>query len=170
MLVLDNPYAAAFWQPFPLWMFIIERAYLAIRPSTRQNSGYRTIQAMHATLFLIAAVAHFYFMGPIMLAGDHARTRALFIPSLNATPKSAPAEVGVLHFIQWDVIFVSLSTLLASLWTAKSVGQFFGMLIWFVVGGGILGPGATLVVISAWRERRLNGGASKGEKHQEKQD
>ena len=170
MLVLDNPYATAFWQLFPLWMFFIERVYLAIRPSS-QDSGYRTVQTMHATLFLIAVTAHFYFISPMLLAGDYAKTRALFIPSLNATPKSAPAEVGALHVIQWDMIFVCVSTLLTFLWTAKSVGHFFGILFWSAIGGGVLGPGATFAAISAWREWRLNGGAGKEEKSmEEKQD
>ena len=170
MLVSDNPYATAFWQPFPLWMFFIERIYLAIRPSD-PSSGYRTVQIMHATLFLIAATAHFYFMGPIMLEGDLARIRALFIPPLNATPKSAPAEVVILHFIQWDMMFVCLSTLLAYLWMAKSMRHFFEILLWLVVGGGVLGPGAALAIVSAWREQRLNAGVGKAKKHtEEKQD
>lgn len=171
MLVLGNPYVTAFWQLFPLWMFFIERVYLTIRPSS-QDSGYRTVQTMHATLFLITATAHFYSLGPIILAGDHARIRAFFLPSLSPTPVSAPVPVRALHLVQWDMVFVWLSTLFASLWTAKSVSHFFRILLWIAVGAGVLGPGATFAIISAWRERHLNGAhASKGKKRtEEKQD
>lgn len=157
MLVLDNPYATAIWQPFPLWMFIAQHVYSTIRrPSQNAQSGYLTVQATHLILFLLSAIPHIIYVGPIVAAGDSARLKALFVPSLAVPHENLSLQIGVLDFIQWDIIFVSVSTLLACLWTARSVTQFIVMIGWFAVAGVLFGPGAGLIGVFAWREAALN--------------
>jgi len=157
MMTMDNPWVTAIWQPFPLWMFIAQHAYLIAR-SGHSQSGYQTVQTTYIILFLLSAIPHIYLLGPTIVAADHARFKALFVPSLAAPDASSTVQAAVLDFIQWDVVFVSLSTFLASLWTAKSITQFVAMIVWFVVAGAVFGLGSALVGVFAWRERLLNAG------------
>jgi hypothetical protein len=110
-------------------------------------------------LFFLSAIPHIYFLGPTVVAGDHARLNALFVPSFAAPDASSTVQAGVLDFIQWDVIIVLLSTFLASLWTAKTITQFAVMVSWFAVAGVLLGPGSALVGVFAWREGMLKANA-----------
>ena len=159
MLVMDNPYYTAFWQPFPLWMLIAQLVHLFVRPSSRHpQSGYRTIHATYISLFLFSAIPHVYFMVPIIIAGDYARFQSLYLPSLAVPDVSSTVQVVVLDVIQWDLIFFSASTILASLWTAKSATQFFGIIIWSGVASIAFGPGAAIAGAFAWREKMLNAG------------
>lgn len=159
MLMMDNPYYTAFWPSYPLCMLIAQLAHLFFRPSSRYpQSGYRTIQATYILLFLSSAVPHIYFMGTIVAAGDYARFKTLYVPSLAVPDVSSTIQVVMLDMIQWDLIFVFASTILASLWTAKSMSQFFGMIVWFGVASVAFGPGAAIAGVFSWREGMLNAG------------
>lgn len=157
MLVMDNPYYTAFWPPFPLWMSIAQLSHLFFRPSSRYpESGYRTIQATYNLLFLFSAIPHIYFVGIVIIAGDYSRFKRLYLPSLAVPDVSSAVQAVVLDVIQWDLIFVFGSTILASLWTTKSFKQFFGMIVWYVVAGVAFGPGAAIAGAFVWREKMLN--------------
>jgi hypothetical protein len=158
MLTVDNPWITAIWQPFPLWMFTTQQTYLFLR-SRDSRSGYRTIQFTYIILFLLSALPHIYLLGPTIVAGDHARLKALFVPSLAVPDVSSTVQVGVLDFIQWDIVLTSFSTFLALLWTVKSITQFIVMTVWLVVAGVVFGPGSAFVGVFAWREGVLNTGA-----------
>jgi len=171
MLVMDNPYVTALWQPFPLWMFAAQYVHLAFRPSSRYpESGYRTIQATYIFLFLFSAIPHIYFVGTIIIAGDYARLGALFVPSLAAPDTSSTIQAAVLDFIQWDIIFALVSMILASLWTAKTITQFLWMSVWFGVAGVVFGPGAAVAGVFSWREGVLNAGIEDGAVEEKKQN
>lgn len=167
MLTLDNAYATAIWQPFPLWMFIAQHAYLTIRPRRPRGltSGYQMIQATYVGVFIFSGVAHLYFAGPIFAAGDFAAYFATLTSELTINTSST-VQAAALGLIQWDIILVQLSTLCACLWTAHSSLQFIGIIAWLAVGGIVVGPAAALVVIFAVRERRLNAkaGSRQGKK------
>lgn len=168
MLVMNNPYVTAIWQPFPLWMFAAQYLHLAFRPSSRYpQSGYRTVQATYIILFLFSAIPHIYFVGPIIMAGDFSKLGALFVPSLAVPDTSSTVQAGVLDMIQWDLIFTLAPTILASLWTAKSMTQFLWIIVWFGVASLAFGPGAAVVGVFAWREGVLNAGVG-GEAVEEK--
>jgi len=85
--------------------------------------------------------------------------KALFVPSLAVPDVSSTVQVGVLDFIQWDIVLMSFSTFLALLWTVKSITQFIVMTVWLVVAGVVFGPGSAFVGVFAWREGVLNTGA-----------
>jgi hypothetical protein len=157
MLTMNSPWFTAIWQVFPLWMFIAQHAYLWIRPRHPQ-SGYRTIQGTYIFLFFLSAMPHIYLLGPAIVAGDHAKLRALFVPSLAAPDISSTTSAGVLEFIQWDFILAAFSAFLVSFWIAKSILQFAAMTVWFVVAGVLFGMGSALVGVFAWREGVLNTG------------
>lgn len=155
MLTMNSPWFTAIWQVFPLWMFIAQHAYLWIRPRHPQ-SGYRTIQGTYIFLFFLSAMPHIYLLGPAIVAGDHAKLRALFVPTLAAPDISSTTSAGVLEFIQWDFILAAFSAFLVSFWIAKSILQFAAMTVWFVVAGVLFGIGSALVGVFAWREGVLN--------------
>jgi len=99
---------------------------------------------------------HLYLVGPAIVAGDHAKLKALFVPSLAAPDISSTTPAGVLEFIQWDFILAAFSAFLVSFWIAKSILQFAVMTVWFVVAGVLFGIGSALVGVFAWREGVLN--------------
>lgn len=163
MLTLDNVYATAFWQPFPLWMYVAHKLYIAVRPST-SASGYVTTQFTYGLVFLISTALHVYYMGPIILAQDHAAYNAQFVPSWQGLPITTKLPASVLDFIQWDIVFVSVSTFLASLWTVESFLGALGVVAWFVVSSVAFGPGAALAGVYMYREGALNSAAGKRNK------
>ncbi|KAF7972110.1 hypothetical protein HWV62_18940 [Athelia sp. TMB] len=159
MLLMDNPYATAFWQPFPLWIFLAQHAYLAIRPRAGSaKSGYMTIQSAYTAVFLTAGVSHMYYAAPMLLAGEFAAYSAQLTPDL-AIDASSTVQAASLGLLQWDILFVQLSTLCACLWTAQSTTEFVGIIGWLAVGAVTVGPAASVAAIFAHRERKLNGQA-----------
>jgi hypothetical protein len=54
------------------------------------------------------------------------------------------------------------------LWTAKSIKQFFGMIVWYVVASVAFGPGAAIARAFAWREGMLNASIEAGMAEEEK--
>ncbi|KZP29827.1 hypothetical protein FIBSPDRAFT_946343 [Athelia psychrophila] len=154
MLLMDNPYATAFWQPFPIWIFIAQHGYLAIRPRSAR-SGYKTTQAAYIAGFLTGAISHMYYAAPTLLAGDFVGYHAALLPDL-AIDASSTVQAAALGLLQWDILFVDLSTLCACLWTAEDLAEFVGIIAWLAVGSIVVGPGAAVVAIFAFRERKLN--------------
>lgn len=158
MLVMENPNITAIWPGFPLWMLIAQHAHLLFRPSSRYpESGYRTVQATYIFLFLFSAIPHIYFTSTTIIAGDYARFQSLYVPSLAVPDASLSVSAAMLDVMQWDLIFVFASAILASLWTAKSTTHFFRMVLWFGAAGLAFGPGAAIAGAFAWREGVLNG-------------
>lgn len=155
MLLMNNPYATAFWQPFPIWISIAQHGYLAIRPRT-VRSGYKTTQAAYTAAFLTGAISHMYYAAPTLLVGDFAGYHAAHLPDLAIDASSSTVQTASLGLIQWDILFVGLSTLCGCLWTAKHLAEFAGIIAWLVVGSIFVGPGAAVVAIFALRERKLN--------------
>jgi hypothetical protein len=136
-------------------MFIAQRTYLSIR-SRNLQSGYQTIQGTYIFLFFLSAMPHIYLLGPSIVGGDHAKLKALFVPSLTAPDISSTTPAGVLEFLQWDFILAALSAFLASFWIAKSIMQFAVMTVWFLTASVLFGIGSALVGVFAWREGVLN--------------
>lgn len=156
MLYTSNYYVTAFWQPFPLWIFLVDKIHLFFRPaSTYSSNGYKTVQALYGIIFVGSAVMHLSYVTPIMF--DNKLMAHLFIPGLAVpNPKTTTLQAGVLDFIQWDYVFASITALLGCLWTAQSFTQAFGMLLWFIASSATIGPGSALAGVLAWREKKIN--------------
>lgn len=156
MLFIRDPRITAFWQPFPLWQFLLEAAYLVLRPTSKHpKNGHLTIQVMYAIVFFGTSILHVIYVLPVSFDGE--RMKQLFIPGLVVPdPKTITLEKGVLDLIQWDFIFASLAALFGCLWASESFSQAGVTLAWFIGGSLTVGPGATMAGIFAWREAKIN--------------
>src|ERR1700761_5615649 len=109
MFSTANPYVIAVWQLFPLWIWLIQFIWLAIRPfilGPASPSGYKVVQAIYVLNFLASAISHLTIVlsnlyHPAVL-GD------FFFPPISASRPSANAllAVGATQFLQWDGLIV----------------------------------------------------------------
>ena len=156
MIYLGTVESIAFWQAFPLWMSVFQQLHLFFRPSRLHGgSGHRTVQATYVSIFIAATIVHlralFAYNFDSWTIID-AYTPSLAIPDAK---KGHTAMTSSIHFLQWDMVFIFGSTLLASLWFAESVVQGVLLMTWSAVSTVILGPGAAVSGAFIWREERL---------------
>ncbi|KAJ7221740.1 hypothetical protein GGX14DRAFT_492694 [Mycena pura] len=150
LLVLQDPHVTALWQLFPLWQFLAQSAHLFVRRrAASPESGFSWIQGLYIAAFMISSSTHI-----ATLAGS-SDLRAVFLPSI-APRTNAPLELKVLDLFQWDFFFAFLSTLLGTVWFAKTTRQALCIVLWNVVGSVIVGPGAAVAAVALWREAYLH--------------
>lgn len=157
MAYIATPQPIALWQAFPVLISLFGWLHRLLRPRRLYNSsGYRTVQATYILTFILSAVVHLR-----TLAGynfDPQTIINVLIPSL-AIPNAKKGDTSVtaiVHFLQWDAVFLFGSTYVASLWLARSVAQGILLLSWIVISTAMFGPGAAVSGIFLWREARLN--------------
>lgn len=167
MLFARSPYTIAFWQAFPLWMFLAQRLYLAVRPAC-PRSGAKTVNAIYLSLFALSAVPHVYLLTPIVFKSYDVLVAigTLFMPSLTPLdPKSTTFDHGVQDFIQWDGVLMLVSTFFATAWIAGPSIKRLGVLAcWLTCSMALYGPGAAIAGVFWWREsliRKESGRESK---------
>ncbi|KAJ7243399.1 hypothetical protein B0H12DRAFT_1130965 [Mycena haematopus] len=151
LLLLSDPHVTALWQLFPLWQFIAQMGHILVRPpkSGAAANGFGWVQALYIASFIVGSSIHF---GTLAVAPS---LRDVFLPSLQARVGVAP-EVKVLDFLQWDCVFAFASTLLATLWFARTTSQALTIALWNVLGTLLVGPGPTISAVALWRESYLH--------------
>ncbi|KAJ6500561.1 hypothetical protein C8R45DRAFT_978155 [Mycena sanguinolenta] len=151
LLLLEDPHVTALWQFFPLWQFIAQMSHLIVRPSKSgaPANGFGWVQALYVASFIAGSSIH---LGTLAAATSW---RDVFLPSLEPRVGVAP-ELKVLDFLQWDCFFGFASTLLATLWFARSTSQALVIALWNVLGSVVVGPGATIAAVALWRESHLH--------------
>ncbi|KAF7966850.1 hypothetical protein HWV62_36901 [Athelia sp. TMB] len=160
MLVMRDLYVIAFWQAFPLWMFLAQRLYLGLRPAAPQ-SGAKTVRAIYMSLFFLSSIPHIYLVTPILFrSSDPLQTLGtLFLPSFTPLdPKSTTLDHGVQDFIQWDGFFMLVSTFIAMLWIAGPSVKRLSILVVWLVQTVVFGPGAIIAGVFWWREALIQEG------------
>jgi hypothetical protein len=153
MIMTHIPGWVAIWQGFPVLLLLGHWLYLAItpvNPSTTAQSGAGTIQRIYLTTSLIAATIHLLITIPKL--GDTASLKALFAPRVVTPEHTVGYAAGSLNTLQWDSVFIAGAAALASLWFGRNAKEVIGLAVWNVVAGVVIGPGAALAVIYAWRE------------------
>lgn len=158
MFILKDPTVTAIWQFFPLWASIAGWIHLKLRPiASAPESGYVTIQMMHAAMFVIASSTHAAATWPSLQTKDINALKALFLPSISMLdPATTSAELAAKDLLQWDATFAFGSTILASLWFAGSIKDLLAILAWYTVAIPVVGPGAAITGVLFWRESKLN--------------
>jgi len=161
LLVFADQYVTAFWQGFPLWMYIAHLLYLFIRPASRA-SGATTVALTYVALFLLSAIPHLYLVMPLFFSPE--TFKSLFVPSFTSLdPISSTLQEGVLDFIQWDGAMIVLSAFIVTLWLAeRSIKGIVGLLAWWVISSVLFGPGASIVGVFWWREGLFNKAGRRG--------
>ncbi|KIM49308.1 hypothetical protein M413DRAFT_438494 [Hebeloma cylindrosporum] len=155
MLIMDDFYVTALWQPYPIYISFARFVYLQFRSSsTATQSGYRVMQAIYLGCFMISSSVHIAAVWPILK--DVNAVKALLIPSFAPLPISKEVHFHVLEFLKWDVLFAYSSSALAMLWFANNAKQVFGIVLWFIFAIPLLGFGATVMGIAIWKDGMLD--------------
>ncbi|KAF8484390.1 hypothetical protein JB92DRAFT_3028842 [Gautieria morchelliformis] len=147
----------ALWQVFPLLVSLFGNLHRLLRPrSLHGGSGHRTVQATYVLMLLTSAIVHLRTLKSYNF--DLQTIMTHLIPSLEIpdAKKGHTALTSIIHFLQWDAVFIFGSTFVASLWFARSVGQGVLLIVWIVISTAVLGPGAAVSGIFLWREEKLN--------------
>ncbi|OAX40517.1 hypothetical protein K503DRAFT_768522 [Rhizopogon vinicolor AM-OR11-026] len=165
MVVFQHVTSTALWQGYPIIMALAQFAHLIIRPSSRHlKSGYATVQAMYAFIFVASAVLHMYYTWPLFF--DIQQFQKVLVPQLALSERLLSLPEGVAAVIQWDAVFGIGSTLLVSFWFAQSAKEIVLLFLWHVVISIALGPGAAIAGVLLVREARLNAQTVKDKKEQ----
>ena len=159
VLILQDPVVTAAWYLLPAWMWIAQAAYIFARPSSSSRcntSGYRAVQATFIFTFITSAISH---IAVIWAVKDLTLLRGLYVPPIvPLDPATTNLELAVRVTLQWDNIFTLGSSLLGTLWLARSAKQTVLIALWNVVATVVVGPGAAVSGV-LWREWALNGRA-----------
>ncbi|KAJ7184318.1 hypothetical protein C8R46DRAFT_457470 [Mycena filopes] len=151
LLVLSDPHVTALWQLFPLYQFIAQTVHILVRPLANSTAhGFGWIQALYVTSFIAGSSLH---LGTIAAAPSVA---SVFLPRMGPPAVRVTPELLVLDVLQWDSIFAFGSTLLATVWFARTTRQALAIAVWNVVGSVVVGPGATIAAVALWRESHLH--------------
>lgn len=148
MYYSQNSYATAVWQAFPLWVWLIQKAYTRVRGRVEGGSGYRTVQVVHALIFVSSTWVHWNMVFPGV--GDWQSLKNMF------TPSHVRLENGVLlattEFLKLDIGVGVEATLVATFWLADNFYEILLLIAWHILAGIVGGPGAVLAGIGIWRE------------------
>ncbi|KAF5372893.1 hypothetical protein D9758_001716 [Tetrapyrgos nigripes] len=153
MMYFQTPSTTVAFLPFPVFVAIVHDLYIAFTGSS-SKSGYSYIRALYILNFL----ANFYVHLSILLPNINSlqSLKGLFVPSTSLIDLGEPASAHALHMLQWDMYIGIGSTVFATLWFARSAGQFLGLLLWNLVAVPIFGPGAAFAGAALWRESCLH--------------
>ena len=156
MFLLPTPGIIALWQPFPVWVGLIQCAFLAfpvaLKPALAPHS--RTMQVVFGLLVIQCTACHWMSIS-MALQQPHSPLQSLintFGPRLTISSKAETTiPMAVQQLLKWDLISIFGSTLLAILWTTeKSKGDVWNPYL-SVLGLPLLGPGT--VCLMAWKHR-----------------
>ncbi|RDB21348.1 Citreoviridin biosynthesis protein D [Hypsizygus marmoreus] len=154
MLLLEDPLVTAIWQPYPIYISLAQLAHLAFRRvSKHPDSGYSTIRALYIGAFIVSSSVHISTIWPLLK--DVSTLQNVFLPSIIVPNTSASLSIRVLHFLKWDFTFGFLSSIVATLWFARSMGEFLALVAWSIIATPVFGPGAALTGTALWRESTL---------------
>lgn len=155
MLVMDDFYVTALWQPYPIYISFAQFFYLQFRSSsTATGSGYRIMQAIYLGCFMISSSVHIAAVWPILKDVD--AVKALLTPSFAPLPISNEVHFHVLEFLKWDILFAYTSSALAMLWFAHNAKQVFCIALWLSFAIPLFGFGATVMGIAIWKDGMLD--------------
>ncbi|KAF5372892.1 hypothetical protein D9758_001717 [Tetrapyrgos nigripes] len=153
MMHFQTPSTILAWQPFPVFVAIVHGLCIAFTGSS-SKSGYSYIRALYILNFLANAYVHLSILLPNI--NNLQSLEGLFVPSTSLIDLAEPASAHALHLLQWDTYIGIGSTVFATLWFARSAGQFLGLLLWNLVAVPIFGPGAAFAGAALWRESCLH--------------
>lgn len=151
----------AAWQCYPIAVSLINRLLATvvntkIRSSPRSEAPY--LRTAYVFAFLLSFAGHAYSWSSFLLRSKElpGSFLELYIPSPSAVTDLKSAAT---LFLQYDWICIASSALL---WGVFSVAPFveFGLvplLLVFLAGFVVVGPGAVVSLAFLWREGRLRG-------------
>jgi hypothetical protein len=156
MVYFQHPWSTALWQAFPIWMLLAQRLYLLVLPRSNKvpQSGGGLVRTLYTLSFIVSAAT--YLAGIWQTHGEPAALSDLLLPQIFGEGANLSVAVAAKVLLQWDGVFIFLEAMLASLWLGRNAWEVLGLLVWNVVIGALLGPGAALAAVYAWREGQLS--------------
>ena len=154
MVVTMNEYSIVLWTFFMLWVPIIQKVWLNVRPSTPE-SGFWITQLALGTTFLVTAAVHL----TMAVSYAHRTTWDDFVQWLPATttkdPKALALEGTMLQLLQWDWVFAVIAPIVAGFFYVDSASELLGFAMVVPMLLPLAGPGAAIALIWMWREWKL---------------
>ncbi|EAU88390.1 hypothetical protein CC1G_05156 [Coprinopsis cinerea okayama7 len=148
MMHLQDPEVTAVWQVYPLIMGFAGTVHLFIRnPRKISESGYTIVQLLLLSCFMLCSSLHI----SMVWARDLESLKAIYVPSTHI-PQKTRTGLKTLHFLQWDFTIAIASTMVATLWFAKSTRHLLTMVVWYGAGTLVVGPSAAITAVVLWRE------------------
>lgn len=161
----------AFWQVTPVltsWLAEAIAGFLAGQAAAGGKKGpledyagldIPNLNKLYSTVFIVAASTHAAVMLAVVWV-VRLSVVGIFLPGQTAGPVASIVE-GVSIFIKYDLLLTAASTIalcVVNLTEMKRVGLIEGSTLkrvcWLLVGCAAVGPGATLVGLWKWRERK----------------
>lgn len=159
----------AAWQPDPLWVSVLQMSavafldrYLSMSWKNEENAVWWCLVS-YSVAALSSATGHLYAIGVMALTSDPLLSmKRVYVPDLFTGPPGPLSMLanGTWLFLQYDLIIIALSSLswayvlVSRLVPTKSrVSSVLPLVL--LVGGLVLGPGATVSLALFWRETEL---------------
>ncbi|EJD42644.1 hypothetical protein AURDEDRAFT_114913 [Auricularia subglabra TFB-10046 SS5] len=145
MLLLQDEYVTAYWQIFPVYVWIVQHLWLAIRRgNSAPEPGLSVVRAALLTVAAISALPHLRLL-------YHNRSPSAFIkwwPSFSV-PDSATTTLytAAAHLLKWDAIVWYTSSIVAAAFLVDSPSEAFAMLAQAPALSAIIGPGAVVALL-----------------------
>lgn len=175
----------AVWQPFPLYCALIQIIYFFAfaskkgTPSTAPNChNFHITQYSYVIFSALVTVSHIPFLRTVLSSPKpldvlHEATfpypDVYTYPTLDHLLQFAAAN-EIRRFIQWDVLFIGVSSFLAGAWPwafANPLTTVLTVLAW-VISGPLLGPGfqaSGAFMMQLWRDEKTRRVAAKAGKN-----
>lgn len=155
MLVTHEIWAIILWQPFPIYMSIIQNAWSFLRRDKSATSGVDLAQLAFLLFSLLGTGAWVNILWP------HVSLNAPFevlnwLPSWSIPdPQNTTILSTVLHLLQYDMTWMFVSTILASLFLLDSVQEAFFVVQIAPAVIAIFGPATLVGGLWMFREAKL---------------
>jgi hypothetical protein len=148
-----KPRPTAFWQLFPLWMYVSKLLWIAFRQATGVSLGHPSssiINAIYALNILISSLAHIAYVWPRLL--KPATLSETFVPTVSPPDRQTTTlRTGVVHFLKWDGIIIVGSIFALSGWFMETWTLVAQAAAWLIGASIIIGPGSALSALLLWR-------------------
>ncbi|KAG8851391.1 hypothetical protein FRB96_009228 [Tulasnella sp. 330] len=163
MYALATPREFALFQFMPIYVGVLRYIYISITGSSNGKplTKNQTTEGYHATLrnfILLSIVSSFIHIRYVLLPiishpTPMAYFEAFYVPSISIpSPAVTTAATAVHHFLQWDYILILGPTFLAGIWDFDIIKK-VQLTAWFIQASVVLGPGAALAGVWAYREK-----------------
>lgn len=155
MLLLNDPYATAVWQFFPIIMSLIQGLTRTIVPNSKNTGlGRSILRYTYLFLFNASFIVHALVIWPAALGHSAQFLKAITPDATLGLSASLPQIVEA--FLVRDFLFGTSSTIMCTFWFADNVMEVVWLVFWYLVAIPVFGPGSSIAGVLLWREGRLD--------------
>ena len=166
MLLTRSTWAIVVWQPFPLWISIIQQAWTFYRVKTSPRdeelgSGWDLLQLSLLLFSGIGTIGWIYILLPYTTTSSFSLSALLldlwnWLPSVSVpSPSTTTIPSAALHLLQYDALWAFGSTILAAVILTEDVKDTLFAVQTLPVLVILFGPGSVIGGLWMFREVRL---------------